>query len=199
MEAKCVPTLGATVLIRRYLIRELLLNDRLLAILCSMVLIEKQPAASFCGKRSNANGYFGVMAWNFVSIALCDYHSQRFHCYPTWTGSCEVFSTADQSTLNTWHCKPSLPWDWSKPIVLESCPPHYTFLDSDAMILAGLGWGWWRNGLYSFALPIRKHFEDRVTFGHLYTESRGDRGIAVDYEVLGLASGRRHYFSTLVS
>ena len=59
MEAKCVPTLGATVLIGRYLIRELLLNDRLLAILCSMVLIAKQPAASFCGKRSNAvNGRF---------------------------------------------------------------------------------------------------------------------------------------------
>ncbi len=27
-------------------------------------------------------------------------------------------------------------WDGSKPIVLESCPPHFTFLDSDAMILA---------------------------------------------------------------
>ena len=27
-------------------------------------------------------------------------------------------------------------WDGSKPIVLESCPQHFTFLDSDAMILA---------------------------------------------------------------
>ncbi len=27
-------------------------------------------------------------------------------------------------------------WDGSNPVVLESCPPHFTFLDSDAMILA---------------------------------------------------------------
>ena len=27
-------------------------------------------------------------------------------------------------------------WDGSKPIVLESCRPHFNFLDSDAMILA---------------------------------------------------------------